>query len=109
MCRKSKVENAAAVTVKTPGSRRPPHDSPRRRNRAGGIPRWPADTLDLLCTQCEFALSPILHEFYSGTPIEDIAEQAIEACVVLDLYDEEVCRGSVNLAIVSRALRPPAR
>ncbi|KAF0288119.1 Sphingomyelin phosphodiesterase [Amphibalanus amphitrite] len=69
------------------------------RNRPGGIPRWPAPVQDLLCTECEFAIAPVLLEFYSGTPIDQIAEQAIEACVVLDLYDEEVCRGAVTLAI----------
>ena len=71
------------------------------RNRAGGIPRWRADIRDLLCTECAFAVEPILIEFYSGTPIEEIEEQAVQACVVLDLYPEEVCRGTVALAAVS--------
>ena len=71
------------------------------RNRAGGIPRWPAHVQDLLCTECEFVIGPILLEFYTGVPIDIIADEAVAACVSLDLYPEEVCRGSVELAIVS--------
>ena len=47
-------------------------------------------------------IDPVLFEFYQGTPLVIIEEEAVAACVVLDLYDEEVCRGTVSLAMVSR-------
>ena len=74
---------------------------PDPRNRPGGIPRWPAEVRDLLCTECEFAAKLILIQYYSGVPREKIEERMARVCVVLDLTSEEVCRGIVTLAAVS--------